>query len=179
MLTIGVQTGKRGVVRFRAGLGCGIEGAASNYWSSQANRLVGGRAELHECGTGSVVLAAMLAALAVYPVIVHFEVSAIGPFANILMCCLADAFRDTSGASKDSPTRSSVPWLPNRFAYTTPLISPSSPYRIAVSMVFVLLGGVFAAAWEDNHAVQYLYIGATFRSGCRRWSHVLSPAASK
>ena len=29
MLTTGVQTGKRGVVRFRAGLGCGIEGAAS------------------------------------------------------------------------------------------------------------------------------------------------------
>ena len=95
------------------------------------------------------------------------------------MCCLADAFRDTSGASKDSLTRSSVPWLPNRFAYTTPLISPSLPYLIAVSIVFVLLGGVFADAWEDNHAIQCLYMGATFPVCLSAWSHVLSPAASK
>jgi hypothetical protein len=40
----------------------------ANERSSQANRVLGGRAELHECGTGR----AMLAALAVYPVIVHF-----------------------------------------------------------------------------------------------------------
>jgi hypothetical protein len=38
----------------------------------------------------------------------------------------------------------------------------SSPYRIAVSMVVVPLGGVFADAWEDNHTIQCLYMGATF-----------------
>jgi len=36
---------------------------------------------------------------------------------------------------------------------------PSSLYLIAVSIVFVLLGGVFADAWEDNHAMKCLYIG--------------------
>jgi hypothetical protein len=34
---------------------------------------------------------------------------------------------------------------------------PSSPYLIAVSIVFVLLGGVFADAGEDNHALKCLY----------------------
>jgi len=54
----------------------------------------------------------------------------------------------------------------------------SSPYLIAVSIVVVLLG-VFADAWEDNHAIQCLYIGATFPVWLSAWSHVLSPAASK
>jgi hypothetical protein len=31
---------------------------------------------------------------------------------------------------------------------------PSSPYLIAVSIVLVLLGGVFADAGEDNHAIK-------------------------
>jgi hypothetical protein len=55
----------------------------------------------------------------------------------------------------------------------------SSPYLIAVSIVVVLLGGVFADAWEDNHAIQGLYIGATFPVCLSAQSHVLSPAASK
>ena len=98
------------------------------------------------------------------------------------MCCFADAFTDTSGASKDSPTAPSARWLPKWFAYTTPLISPSytpQSYLIAVSVVFVLLGGVFADAWEDNHAIQGLYIGATFPVCLSAQSHVLSPAASE
>ena len=55
----------------------------------------------------------------------------------------------------------------------------SSPYLIAVSIVVVLLGGVFADAWEDNHAIQGLYIGATFPVCLSAQSHVLSPAASE
>jgi hypothetical protein len=55
----------------------------------------------------------------------------------------------------------------------------SSPYLIVVSVVFVLLGGVFADAWEDNHAIKCLYIGATFPIWLSAWAHVLSPAASK
>ena len=55
----------------------------------------------------------------------------------------------------------------------------SSPYLIAVSIVVVLLGGVFADAWEDNHAIQCLYIGATFPVCLSAQSHLLSPAASK
>jgi hypothetical protein len=55
----------------------------------------------------------------------------------------------------------------------------SSSYLIAVSIVVVLLGGVFADAWEDNHAIQGLYIGATFPVCLSAQSHVLSPAASK
>jgi hypothetical protein len=50
---------------------------------------------------------------------------------------------------------------------------------IAVSIVFVLLGGVLADAWEDNHALKCLYIGETFPVWLSAWSHVLSPAASK
>jgi len=45
--------------------------------------------------------------------------------------------------------------------------------------VFVLLGGVFADAWEDDHAIKCLYIGATFPVWLSAWAHVLSPAASK
>ena len=55
----------------------------------------------------------------------------------------------------------------------------SSPFLIAVSIVFVLLGGVFADAWEDDHAIKCLYIGATFPVWLSAWAHVLSPAASK
>jgi hypothetical protein len=55
----------------------------------------------------------------------------------------------------------------------------SSPYLIAVPIVFVLLGGVFADAGEDNHAMKCLHIGATFPVWLSAWSHVLSPAASK
>jgi len=56
---------------------------------------------------------------------------------------------------------------------------PSSPYLIAVSIVFVLLGGVFADAWEDNHAIKCLYVGATFPVWLSSWAHVLSPVTSK
>jgi hypothetical protein len=56
---------------------------------------------------------------------------------------------------------------------------PSSPYLIAVSIVFVLLRGVLADAEEDNHALKCLYIGETFPVWLSAWSHVLSPAASK
>jgi hypothetical protein len=55
----------------------------------------------------------------------------------------------------------------------------SSPYLIAVSIVFVLLGGVFADAWEDNHAIKCLYVGATFPVWLSAWAHVLSPVTSK
>jgi hypothetical protein len=55
----------------------------------------------------------------------------------------------------------------------------SSPYLIAVSIVFVLLGGVFADAREDHHAIQCLSLGATFPVWLSAWSHVLSPAAIK
>jgi hypothetical protein len=57
----------------------------------------------------------------------------------------------------------------------------SSPYRIAGSIVFVLLGGLFTDAWEDIHSSynKCLYIGATFPVWLSAWSHVLSPAASK
>jgi hypothetical protein len=48
-----------------------------------------------------------------------------------------------------------------------------------VSIVVVLLAGVFADAWEDNHAIPCLYIGATFAVWLSAQSHVLSPAASK
>ena len=55
----------------------------------------------------------------------------------------------------------------------------SSAFLIAVSIVFVLLGGVFADAWEDDHAIKCLYIGTTFPVWLSAWAHVLSPAASK
>jgi hypothetical protein len=35
----------------------------------------------------------------------------------------------------------------------------SSPYLIVISIVFVLLGGVFADAWEEAHPIKCLYIG--------------------
>ena len=55
----------------------------------------------------------------------------------------------------------------------------SAPYLVVVSIVFVLLGGVFADAWEDNHPIKCLYIGATFPIWLAAWAHVLSPAAAK
>lgn len=55
----------------------------------------------------------------------------------------------------------------------------SSPYLIVISIVFVLLGGVFADAWEEAHPIKCLYIGATFPIWLTAWAHVLSPAASK
>jgi hypothetical protein len=55
----------------------------------------------------------------------------------------------------------------------------ASPYLVVVSIVFVLLGGVFADAWEDNHAIKCIYIGATFPIWLSAWAHVLSTAVSK
>jgi hypothetical protein len=97
------------------------------------------------------------------------------------MCCFADAFTDTSGASKDSPTAPSAlaPAVVRIYNASDLSLIHSSPYLIAVSIVFVLLGGVFTDAGEDNHALKCLYIGATFPVWLSAWSHVLSPAASK
>ena len=53
----------------------------------------------------------------------------------------------------------------------------SSPFLIVVSIVFVLFGGVFADAWEDDHAIKCLYIGATFPIWLSAWGHMLAPAA--
>ncbi len=55
----------------------------------------------------------------------------------------------------------------------------SSPYRVVVSIAFVLFGGVFADAWEDDHAIKCRYIGATFPIWLTAWAHVLGPAVSR
>jgi hypothetical protein len=133
----------------------------------------------------SVVLAAMLAALAAYPVIVHFGLppSALRQYFEVLFRW---PFTDTSGAFKDSPTARSARWLPKWFrVYNASDLSliHSSPYRkavsILVSIVVVPLAGVFADAWEDHHAIPCLDIGATLPVSRSAQSHALSPAASK
>jgi hypothetical protein len=54
----------------------------------------------------------------------------------------------------------------------------SSPFLICFSIAFVLLGGVFADAWEDDHVIKCLYIGATFPIWLSAWAH-LAPVAAK
>jgi hypothetical protein len=50
---------------------------------------------------------------------------------------------------------------------------------ICFSIAFVLLGGIFADAWEDDRAIKCLYLGATFPIWISAWAHSLAPAAAK
>ena len=47
------------------------------------------------------------------------------------------------------------------------------PYVIVMSIVWVLIGGVFASAWEDEHPLKCLYIGATFPIWLSTWTHMV------
>ena len=51
-------------------------------------------------------------------------------------------------------------------------LANSSLFFVGVSIVFLLLGGVFAVAWEDDHAVKCLYVGATFPIWLSGWAHM-------
>ena len=46
---------------------------------------------------------------------------------------------------------------------TDPLAFPSHvPVYVAATVLFILLGGVFAIAWQDNNRLKCMYYGITF-----------------
>jgi hypothetical protein len=47
------------------------------------------------------------------------------------------------------------------------------PYLIFMTIVFLLFGGVFASAWDDNNPLKCLYVGATFPIWLSAWAHMV------
>lgn len=45
------------------------------------------------------------------------------------------------------------------------------PFLIVMSVAMVLIGGVFANAWDDDHAIKCIYIGSTFPLWLSAWTH--------
>jgi len=50
------------------------------------------------------------------------------------------------------------------------------PYMKIMAVLFVLLGGIFADAWQDEHRVKWLYLGASFQVWFAAWAHWIPPA---
>jgi hypothetical protein len=50
----------------------------------------------------------------------------------------------------------------------------SHPYVIVMSIVWIIIGGVFASAWEDDHPLKCLYIGSTFPIWLSAWTHMVA-----
>jgi hypothetical protein len=48
------------------------------------------------------------------------------------------------------------------------------PYLIAMSIAFVLIGGVFASAWGDEWPLKSIYVGATFPIWVSAWTHMVT-----
>jgi hypothetical protein len=44
-----------------------------------------------------------------------------------------------------------------------------------IALLFVFLGGVFADAWQDEHKIKWLYLGASFQVWFAAWAHLVSP----
>ena len=57
-----------------------------------------------------------------------------------------------------------------RFAKTFELLL-AHPYLIVISIAFVVIGGVFATAWGEEHPLKCIYLGATFPIWVSAWSH--------
>ena len=47
------------------------------------------------------------------------------------------------------------------------------PYLIVMTVLFVMFGGVFASAWDDNNPLKCLYVGATFPIWLSAWAHMV------
>jgi hypothetical protein len=47
------------------------------------------------------------------------------------------------------------------------------PYLIVMTVAFVLFGGVFASAWDDDNPLKCLYVGATFPIWLSAWAHMV------
>ena len=46
-----------------------------------------------------------------------------------------------------------------------------------LAVAFVAIGGAFAIAWEDDHAIKCIYIGSTFPVWLSAWAHIIAASS--